>query len=184
MEIANLIAQMKKLIKRIHGQKRFLNISQGVEERNVKHVRNVKRWKVNSFNTYPGASLVVQWLRLCAANAEGPSSIPGWGARSHTVQQRWEILCATTKTWLDLRIPKSKEFQKSSTFASLTMLKPLTVSQQAGKFLKRWEYQTTLPASWETCMQDKKKQSQTWNKELVQNWERSMSSLYIVTLFI
>ena len=26
------------------------------------------------------------------------------------------------------------------------------------KFLKRWEYQTTWPASWETCMQDKKQQ--------------------------
>ena len=25
-----------------------------------------------------------------------------------------------------------------------------------GKFLKRWEYQTTLPDSWETCMQVKK----------------------------
>ena len=28
----------------------------------------------------------------------------------------------------------------------------------AGKFLKRWEYQTTLPASWETCIQVKKQQ--------------------------
>ena len=27
-----------------------------------------------------------------------------------------------------------------------------------GKFLKGWEYQTTLPASWETCMQVKKQQ--------------------------
>ena len=27
-----------------------------------------------------------------------------------------------------------------------------------GKFLKRWEYQTTLPASSETCMQVKKQQ--------------------------
>ena len=27
-----------------------------------------------------------------------------------------------------------------------------------GKFLKRWEYQTTLPASWETCIQVKKQQ--------------------------
>ena len=26
------------------------------------------------------------------------------------------------------------------------------------KFLKRWEYQTTWPASWETCMEVKKKQ--------------------------
>ena len=27
-----------------------------------------------------------------------------------------------------------------------------------GKLLKRWEYQTTLPASWEICMQVKKQQ--------------------------
>ena len=27
-----------------------------------------------------------------------------------------------------------------------------------GKFLKRWEYQTTWPASWETCMQVRKQQ--------------------------
>ena len=31
-------------------------------------------------------------------------------------------------------------------------------SQQTGKSLKRWEYQTTLPVSWETCMQIKKQQ--------------------------
>ena len=29
-----------------------------------------------------------------------------------------------------------------------------------GKFLKRWEYQTTLPASWETYMQVEKQQLQ------------------------
>ena len=39
------------------------------------------------------------------------------------------------------------------------MLKPLTVwSHQTGKFLKRWKYQATLPAFWETCMQFKKQQ--------------------------
>ena len=31
-------------------------------------------------------------------------------------------------------------------------------SQQTGKFFKRWEYQTTWPASWEICMQVRKKQ--------------------------
>ena len=31
-------------------------------------------------------------------------------------------------------------------------------SQQTGKFLKRWEYQTTSPASWESYMQVKKQQ--------------------------
>ena len=34
----------------------------------------------------------------------------------------------------------------------------LCESQQTGKFLKRWEYQTTLPASWETYIQVKKQQ--------------------------
>ena len=40
------------------------------------------------------------------------------------------------------------------------MLKPLTVwiTANCGKFLKRSEYQTTLPASYETCMQVKKQQ--------------------------
>ena len=28
----------------------------------------------------------------------------------------------------------------------------------SGKFFKRWEYQTTWPASWETCMQVRKQQ--------------------------
>ena len=40
----------------------------------------------------------------------------------------------------------------------MTTLKPLTVETNYGKFLKRWEYQTTLPASSETCMQVKKQQ--------------------------
>ena len=33
-----------------------------------------------------------------------------------------------------------------------------TQHRNHGKFLKRWEYQTTLPASWETLMQFKKQQ--------------------------
>ena len=47
---------------------------------------------------------------------------------------------------------KQKNPRKTSTSASLTTLKPLTVwiTTNSGKFLKRWEYQMTLPASWET----------------------------------
>ena len=47
-------------------------------------------------------------------------------------------------------IEKAREFQKkTSTSASLTKSKPLTVwiTTNCGKFLKRWEYQTSLPAS-------------------------------------
>ena len=53
------------------------------------------------------------------------------------------------------------------------------------KFLKRWECQTTLPASWETCMQYKKQQLELdMEQRPIPNWERSMLSLYIVTLLI
>ena len=40
------------------------------------------------------------------------------------------------------------------------MPKLLTVwiTTNCGKFLKRWEFQTTFPASWEICMQAKKQQ--------------------------
>ena len=40
------------------------------------------------------------------------------------------------------------------------MLKTFTVwiTTNCGKSLRRWEYQTTLPASWETNMQVKKQQ--------------------------
>ena len=46
-------------------------------------------------------------------------------------------------------IEKAKEFQKISTSASSTTLKPLTVwiTKICGKLLKKWEHQTTLPAS-------------------------------------
>ena len=46
-------------------------------------------------------------------------------------------------------IEKAREFQKKSTSALLTTPKPLTVwiTTNCGKFFKRWEYQTTLPAS-------------------------------------
>ena len=55
---------------------------------------------------------------------------------------------------------KQESSRKTSTFALLTMPKPLTVwvTTSYRKFLKKWEYQTTWPASWEMCVQVKKKQ--------------------------
>ena len=32
------------------------------------------------------------------------------------------------------------------------------ITTNCGQFLKRWEYQTTLPLSWEICVQVKKQQ--------------------------
>ena len=53
-------------------------------------------------------------------------------------------------------IEKAREFQKNIFF----LLKPLTVwiTTNCGNFLKRWEYQTTLPVSWVIYMQVKKQQ--------------------------
>ena len=55
---------------------------------------------------------------------------------------------------------KQESSRKTSASALLTTPKPLTVwiTTNCGKFWKRWEYQTTWPASWEICMQVKKQQ--------------------------
>ena len=55
---------------------------------------------------------------------------------------------------------KQESSRKTSISALLTMPKPLTVwiTINSGKFWKKWEYQTTWPASWETCMQIMKQQ--------------------------
>ena len=55
---------------------------------------------------------------------------------------------------------KKQESSKKTISALLTTPKPLTVwiTTNLGKFLKMWEYQTTLSASWEICMQVKKQQ--------------------------
>ena len=59
--------------------------------------------------------------------------------------------------------PEKKKF----TSASLTMLKPLSVwiTTNCGKFLKRWEYQITLPVPWETYMRVKKQQLESYMEQ-------------------
>ena len=56
---------------------------------------------------------------------------------------------------------KKQEFQKKkSTFALLTMPKPLTmgITSNCGKFWKRWEYQAPWSASWDIFMKVRKQQ--------------------------
>ena len=61
---------------------------------------------------------------------------------------------------------KQESSRKTSISVLLTTSKPLTVwiTPNCWKFWKRWEYQTTWPASWEICMQVKKQQLEL-NKE-------------------
>ena len=67
-------------------------------------------------------------------------------------------------------LEKHKSSRKTSTSALLTMPKPLTVwiTTNCGKWLKRWEYQTTWPASWEIFMQVKKQQLELDNSSMEQ----------------
>ena len=64
-------------------------------------------------------------------------------------------------------IEKARDFQENISFFSLTTLKHLTVwiTTHCGKFWKRWEYQTTWPASWEICMQVRKQQLELYMEQ-------------------
>ena len=63
----------------------------------------------------------------------------------------------STYNWI---IEKARGFMKNIYLCSLTALKPFTVwtTTNCRKVLKRWEYQSTLPVSWETGMQIEKQQ--------------------------
>ena len=57
-------------------------------------------------------------------------------------------------------IKKAREFQKNiySCFIGYAKAFDVWIMRNCGKFWKRWEYQTTWPASWEICMQVRKQQ--------------------------
>ena len=85
------------------------------------------------------------------------SNTPG----TQTIPKLWQPkVSPDTAEWLPGKL--NCPWFKPSTSALLTMPKLLTVwiTTNCAKFLKRWEYQTTWPASWETFMQVKKQQSE------------------------
>ena len=51
----------------------------------------------------------------------------------------------------------ARKFQKNI-FIDYTKALTVWITTNCGKILKSWEYQTTLPASWKTCVQIKKQQ--------------------------
>ena len=55
---------------------------------------------------------------------------------------------------------KQESSRKTYIYALSTVPKPSTmwITINCGKFWKRWEYQTTWSAFWETCMQVRKQQ--------------------------
>ena len=77
---------------------------------------------------------------------------------------------------------KQGNSRKTYTFASLSTLNSLIVwmKTNCGKFLKRWENQSILPTSWETCLQVKKQQLELdmkqWNGS--KSWKEFMKAVY------
>ena len=65
---------------------------------------------------------------------------------------------------------KQQSSKKSSISSFLPMIESLTVwiTINFEKLFKRWEYQTTLPASWEMCMQVKKHRTRYGTKDCFQ----------------
>ena len=58
-------------------------------------------------------------------------------------------------------IKKAGDFQKNIYFCFIDYAKAFVcITTDCGKFLKRWEYQTTWPASWEIYMQIRQQQSE------------------------
>ena len=63
---------------------------------------------------------------------------------------------------------KQRNSRKPSTSVSSATLKPSSVwiTTNCGKLLMRWNYQTFLPVSWETCTQVKKQQLESCMEQL------------------
>ena len=91
----------------------------------------------------------------------------------------WLDLLAAQGTFKSSPIPHFKSISSSNEYSGLISF-TVCIITNCGKFLKRWEYQTTLPVSWKSCMQVRKQQLELDMEHL----ERSISRLYIVTLFI
>ena len=73
-------------------------------------------------------------------------------------------------------LERAREFQKNIYFCFIDYAKAFGwITTNCGKIWKRWEYQTTWPASWETCMQVRKQQleldmeQQTGSKRRMEN---------------
>jgi len=79
-------------------------------------------------------------------------------------------------------IEKTGKFQKNICFIDYAKAFDCVDHNKLWKILKEMGISDHLLASWETCMQVKKLQNQAWNNRLIQNGERNMSRLHILTL--
>ena len=99
---------------------------------------------------------------------DGPGHYHTNGVSQRKTNIIWYHFRLESKTTMQVNLfPKqrlmgieNKRVQKNIYFCFIDYAKVLTVwiTTHCGKFLKRWVYETTWPASWEICMQVKKQQ--------------------------
>ena len=90
--------------------------------------------------TSPASSLIIAYpLHVQAGFRKGR------GTRDQIANIRWIM-------------EKAREFQKNIYFCFIDYDKASDCVENCGKFWKKWEYQTTWLASWETYMQVRKQQ--------------------------
>ena len=82
-------------------------------------------------------------------------------------------------------IEKAREFQKNIYFCFIDHTNVFDCVDHNKLWKNRWEYQTTLPASWEICMWVKRQQLEPdMEQQTGSKLGRSTSRLYIVILVI
>ena len=89
--------------------------------------------------------------------------------RQFNYRKLYLIVCLPTSAG---SLKKQESGRKTSTFALLTMPKPLTVwiTTNCGKLFKRWEYQPPdLPVEKSVCRSGSNSKNWTWNNRLVTN---------------
>ena len=126
-------------------------------------------WKMSVFIPIPKKGNAKECSNYCTIELISHASKPMLKILQARLQQYFQMfkLVLEKTEEPEIKLPtsagslkKQESSRKTSISAFLTMPKPLIVwiTRNCGKFWKRWEYQTTWPASWEICMQIRKQQ--------------------------
>ena len=137
---------------------------------------------------FPGGPVAKTLCSLC----RGLGSIPGKGTRSRMTQLRSHMTQQRPSSAKRKKKKSSKNKRKSKGilqniyFCFTDYAKAFAwITTNCGEFLKRWEYQTTWPAFWQTCVQTRKQQLEPdMEQQTGSNLGKDASRLYIVILLI
>ena len=138
-----------------------------------------KKGKVKECSNYHTIALISHISKVMLqqyVNQELPDVQAGF-RKGNGTRDRITNIC-----WI---IQKAREFQKTSTSASLTTLKLCGSQQFVGNSLRDGNTRPSPPASWEICMQVKKHQLESYMEQWTgSKLGKEYGRLYIVTLLI